>query len=271
MVDTSSRTTISDPQFSVNYADVYDLLHLEKPYEEEVDLVLNMVRDATGRAPESMLDLACGTGKHIALFSQRGLYVHGNDLSEGMIGCAEKRLREIGAQRYRLTTSPMQVVRASAHDGDGFDLVTAFYTAMGYVVEPGELDKLLVRIQNLVKPGGCFFADLWNGHKMASGFSAHREKTAEDDRITVHRESSVRHLPARNALDVHFSFRLSDKQGRELENFEESHQVRYHTPFEVENLLLAHGFEEIRSGPFFDDARATEDAWNFFVFSRRVA
>ena len=256
-------------QFTASYADSYDLLHQDKPYAEEVGLVLALAQERLGHAPQSVIDLACGTGRHLALFAAHGLRVHGNDLSPGMSSRAEQRLRESGASGWSLSTAPMQSVQVRAEAEAGFDLATAYYTAMGYLVQPGELDRFLRNVWSLLKPGGCFFADLWNGARMAQEFSPRRERRAHNEALQIHRVSTVTAQPALNALSVNFSFKVAHVKSGATEHFEETHQVRYHTAVEVENLLLAHGFDAVATAPFFDEASHTESAWNFYVIGQK--
>jgi ubiquinone/menaquinone biosynthesis C-methylase UbiE len=256
----------ADPQFSAKYAECYDLLHTSKTYGEEVDLVIGLASDALGHKPAHVLDLACGTGVHLVEFAQRGLSVHGNDLSSGMLERSERRLMASGVVNYHLTLGPMQDVPA---EQGSVELAAAFYTALGYLVDPVQLHRFFRHLHSILKPGGCFFADLWNMHKMAVHYSPSRNRSAENENLSVHRTSSVSNVAARNALEVQFNFDVDDKRSHARDSFSETHLVRYHTVSEMENLLLAHGFSLLKSGPLFDEATRTEDAWNFFVFAQR--
>ena len=257
----------NDAQFSVRYAETYDLLHQAKTYGDEVDFVSRLATEAMGRKPGNVLDVACGTGKHLVEFAQRGIAVHGNDLSEGMLACSKRRLHDKGIRDFHLTHGPMQDVKP-LHAS--VDLVTAFYTALGYLAEPAELERFFRNLQTLLKPGACFFADLWNMHKMATQFSPSRTKTAENEQLLVRRESSVTHVANKNALKVDFKFDIEEKARGAKESFTESHLVRYHSVPEMDNLFRAYGFRLVKSGPYFDEAKRSEDSWNFFVLAQRV-
>lgn len=257
-----------DAAFSVLYADVYDLLHEDKPYQAEVQLVLDEAA-ALGITPRNVIDLACGTGRHLAEMSRRGLYVHGNDISPSMIALAARRLRAADPTRFRLTTEPMQTVMARPPNGEGFDLATIYYTAMGYVVSPEELHRLFCNLGRLVAPGGLLYADVWSAQKMVREFSPRRERCAENAKWMVRRMSDVTHVPEANALRVAFGIGVTNKETGETRQFDESHLVRYYSVPEVTNLLLAHGFRPLVMRPFFEQAERIEDAWNFYFIARR--
>ncbi len=252
--------------FSESYAEIYDLLHAEKPYAEETDFVLALLKQKNQHALGSVLDLACGTGGHVIEFLKRGLYVHGNDLSAEMIAQAQRRLAEFDSDKFSLTTQPMQTVSAKS----ATDLAVALYTAIGYLVSPDQLDQFFRNLHRLLRPGGLVFADVWNGQKMAQHFSTCREKLAENERWQVRRASLVSHVPLRNALSVQFHFDVLDKRQVTRSSFEEAHEVRYFTVAEIETLLLAHGFRPLHFAPF-GETSSIEDCWNFcFLAERRV-
>lgn len=260
---------MTNQQFSETYSELYDLLHDNKNYASEVETVFSLVLKDRGTPPKSVIDLACGTGRHLVKFAQLGLQIHGNDISSGMISRTENRLLDAGVKTYNLTNSPMQSVVARSDDsGEGFELATAFYTALGYLVEPSELDNFFRHMTTVLIPGGYLFCDLWNGHKMAREFSPSRTRQAENATTKVTRVSSVTHVPAQNSLNVSFKFEVQNKTNSTIEYFEETHLVRYHTVPEIENILKAHGFELVSIGPFFDDAKLAEDAWNFYFLAR---
>jgi ubiquinone/menaquinone biosynthesis C-methylase UbiE len=68
----------------------YDAIYAWKDYPAEVDRLLSIIRE---RVPEagSLLDVACGTGKHLELLRDH-YRVEGVDLDPEMIALARERL-----------------------------------------------------------------------------------------------------------------------------------------------------------------------------------
>ena len=66
--------------FGKTYASAYDAMYAEKDYEGEVDL-LEAAFERFGSRVESVLDLGCGTGNHLAPLARRGYEVAGVDRS----------------------------------------------------------------------------------------------------------------------------------------------------------------------------------------------
>ena len=270
---TLTENSHNNQQFSKLNAVTYDIIYQNKPYTEEATMVLNLFHKAHGRMPETYIDLACGTGKHLVEFAKKEIFVHGNDLSQEMLDCAAIRLKQLGTERYFLNQSPMQSCKVSPKNAGAnrFDLATAFYTTVGYLTDPQDLDLFFKNLRtNVLKPGGCLFADLWSGHKMATGFSPYREKHVENEHWTVRRISKVKHLASQNTLHVHYDFEIQSKHTAEITKFSEDHHVRYHTEAEIVSLCQAYGLKILDMGPFFDEANQIHDAWNFYLFAQLV-
>jgi SAM-dependent methyltransferase len=257
--------------FANRYALVYDLLHGGKSYSKEIEDVLAMIKRSGFDQPQCAIDMASGTGQHAKALVDKGLFVHANDLSASMIEAARERFSSIDTKKYFLSVSPMQNVEMSsvAKTKGGYDLATAFYTTVGYLVDPNDLHTFFLNLRKILKPGGLFFADFWNGQKMSTQYSPSRERIAENDHIKVLRKSVNKHLPTANALEVTFDFDLTYKASGQREQFSEKHLVRYHFVPEIVSLLKAYDFKIMLTAPFFEDAPSAVEAWNFCVLAVR--
>jgi SAM-dependent methyltransferase len=254
--------------FGAAYAGIYDSLYRDKPYAREVAFVCERFQAATGRTPQRVLDLACGTGNHFPELQRRGISGHANDLSAAMLERAQARVAATPA--FSFSCCPMQELRLNARErGEGFDLTMAFYTALGYLTAPVELDACLRRIPGWLRPGGLFFGDLWNGHRITRDFEPRRERRISGPEWEGTRISEVTAQPDRNALHTHFTCQVTERRTGRTRRFEEDHLVRYFTPTEWETLLLAHGFELIECAPFFEPDETLASCWNFYFLARR--
>ena len=65
---------------------VYDLAFSYRNYEREVSELMAWHRDVSrgGRPPESVLELACGPGRHMLEFARAGIRGWGVEISEAM-------------------------------------------------------------------------------------------------------------------------------------------------------------------------------------------
>lgn len=254
------------PSFSDHYASVYDAIYREKPCEEEANFVFDIASEILGGEPKQVIDFACRTGRHVAFFAQRGCYVHANDFSSAMIERTHKRLDEANCRHFRLSSEPMGGLDATAPNSAGFDLAFALDTSIGYLIEDAAINGFLRSVLRILRPGGVFFADVWNGRKISRDFEPNRERVAEDDRFWVRRVSRVTQIPSEDLLNVEFQFTSREKASNGIRSFCESHCARYHWPEDLEGRLRNHGFEKIRLGPFFSDGSQLEDSWHFYIF-----
>ena len=70
--------------FEKEYAAYYDMLYKNKKYDLEADYVSELLHEA-GIHDGNLLDVGCGTGKHLAFMRSKGFSVSGVDISQNMI------------------------------------------------------------------------------------------------------------------------------------------------------------------------------------------
>ncbi len=138
----------------------------------------------------SVLDIACGAGRHALELARLGCTVTGNDLSPFLL---EEARREAVKNQLQLTLTccDMRHIPADAH----FDLVVQLFTSFGYF-ERKEDDRLVLgKAYRALKEGGWYVLDLLNPVPLARNLVPHSQKTVgnifilekrafEDDRIT---------------------------------------------------------------------------------------
>src|SRR5215472_13474172 len=123
-------------------ADLYDLVYSFKNYAEEVVRLRGMV----GREGGTLLDVACGTGRHLALLAEH-YRVEGVDLDPAMVELA--RARGLTAAVGDLLTLDL---------GRRFDVVTCLFSSIGYVPD---LARAVGRLAAHVAPGGVVVVEPW--------------------------------------------------------------------------------------------------------------
>jgi dTDP-3-amino-3,4,6-trideoxy-alpha-D-glucopyranose N,N-dimethyltransferase len=132
-------------------ARVYDLLYSFKDYEAESRDLAALIRERNPDA-RSLLDVACGTGKHLELLRASFPDVAGVDLDEGLLAVARERLPDVP-----LTMTDMRTVDL----GGTFDAVTCLFSSVGYLRDGGELASAIGRMAAHLAPGGVLVVDGW--------------------------------------------------------------------------------------------------------------
>lgn len=143
-------TTVS---YSGDQATVYDLIYdaRGKNYDVEADRLLRLIRD---RKPDagSLLDVGCGTGRHLQRLCEWFSPVEGVDLSEDMIRLAKTRLPEV----------PLHVDDMRTLDlGRRFDVVTCLFGVIAHVGSRDELRTAVARLAAHLNPGGVLAVEPW--------------------------------------------------------------------------------------------------------------
>jgi SAM-dependent methyltransferase len=131
-------------------AELYDALTRTKDYAGAV-ATLNRVIQETAPGASSLLDVACGTGKHLEHF-QQNYQVEGLDLSPRMIEIA----------RTRCPKGSFHCASFLEFDlGRVFDVVTCLFGAIGYAKTIENLDRAIQRMSDHLRPGGVLIIEPW--------------------------------------------------------------------------------------------------------------
>ena len=106
---------------------------------------------ARNPAARTLLDVACGTGKHLE-YLRNDFDVEGVDLDEGLLAVA----------RARLGSVPLHVGDMRTLDLDRrFDAVTCLFSAIGHVTSTSELDAAIASMAAHLEPGGVLLVEPW--------------------------------------------------------------------------------------------------------------
>jgi SAM-dependent methyltransferase len=136
-------------------AELYDAFYdaLGKDYEAEARTVLRLVRSRRPgrRPPASLLDVACGTGRHLAAFGAT-VRVTGVDLDADMLRVAAGRCPKASLIRADLRTLDL---------GTRFDAVTCLFGSVAYVRTLSGLRQAVALLARHVSPGGVLVVEPW--------------------------------------------------------------------------------------------------------------
>lgn len=139
--------------FGSEHADVYEATYRArgKDWEVEADDVVRLLRERSPSAA-SLLDVACGTGAHLAAFATRLEHVEGLEIASAMRDRAARRLPSV-----ELHAGDMRDFRI----GRQFDAVTCLFTSVNYVREVSEMRAAIRRMAAHLVPGGVLFVEPW--------------------------------------------------------------------------------------------------------------
>ena len=132
-------------------AHVYDLLYSFKDYEAEVRDLVSLIR-ARNPGAGSLLDVACGTGKHLEPLRADFSDVAGIDLNAELLAIAQARLPDVPFTEADMRTFDL---------GRTFDAVTCLFSSVGYLRDEADLAEAVTRMAAHLGPGGVLIVDGW--------------------------------------------------------------------------------------------------------------
>ncbi len=237
-----------------DYATYYDTFYAEKKYDLEVDRVIelcNRYRPSLNR----VLDMGCGTGRHMEVILARGFGCDGFDLSQSMIDQAKRRLE--GAD-CRLRTGDIRNYRSNRK----YDLVVSMFAAMGYLAGVDALVDGLRTARHHLARDGLFIFDGWFGPAVYRQLPETREH-----RYTIGDRTIIRHVTpeldlAAGTVTAHYTIEVQ-QAGRSIDTIRESHVLRPFFPGEVALAARAADLEVIDILPFPDIETPLDlNTWN---------
>ena len=132
-------------------AEAYDIVHDRKPYAQEARKVRRLAKRFASRPLRRLLDVACGSGRHLEQFS-RWFDCVGVDSSPQMMARARSRVPQAELALGRMESFAL---------GRQFDLVTCLFSAIGYARSVGELRRTIRNLARHTAPGGVIVVEPW--------------------------------------------------------------------------------------------------------------
>lgn len=203
-----------------------------------VDLFLARARPS-GSA--RVLDLACGSGRHLDRLRASGLRAVGLDLSPELLREARRRPDVSGA----LVRGDM---RALPFGDEAFDGLVSFFTSFGYFHTPEEDRAVVSEMRRVLRGGAAFLIDYLNARRV-------RERL-EPETVSETEEGLVRQIRWLEGDQVVKRIEIVEEGGTEVYH----ERVRLYEPGELTELLAKRGLDvEARMGgydgrPFHQDA-----------------
>jgi ubiquinone/menaquinone biosynthesis C-methylase UbiE len=132
---------------------IYDAIYRArgKDYAAEAERICTLVQQHKGSQGNTLLDVACGTGNHIAYLREK-FDVEGLDNSQEMLEAA--RAKFPGCQFHHADMVDFDL-------GRRFDVITCLFSAIGYVQTHTRLFSALKTFARHLQPGGMTIIEPW--------------------------------------------------------------------------------------------------------------
>jgi len=148
------RRSVDADWYEHAFGDLYSVLYAHRTVEAAAPEAA-FAAEALGLRPgHRLLDLCCGSGRHLVHFARMTDHAVGLDYSRELLfhGRAQH-----GAALRAVRADMRAVPFAGA-----FDAVTNFFTSLGYFKDDAENMQVIAEIAGALKPSGRFFIDYVN-------------------------------------------------------------------------------------------------------------
>ena len=171
--------------------------------------------DLVNPALVSVLDIACGAGRHALELARLGYRVTGNDLSAFLLEEARKEASN-NLLQIKFTCCDMRHIPAGGH----YDLVVQLFTSFGYFESKEDDRKVVGKVYDALRSGGWYVLDLINplhlartivseSQKSSGELAIHEKRTLEGERIS---KTITITSPSKERLTFNESVRLYSKR-----------------------------------------------------------
>ena len=117
------------------------------------------VLDGLLTTPGKLLDLGCGSGRHVVHFARRSFDVTGLDLSGHMLGVTRDKLIREGLHAELLQHD---LCEPGLFDDDVFDYAVCMFSTLGLIRGRAHRVNALREVRRVLKPGGLFVFHVHN-------------------------------------------------------------------------------------------------------------
>lgn len=212
----------------------YDSLTQDIPYEEMLTYMEALLQ-RHGVQPQSVLDLACGTGSMSVLLARRGYQVLAADMSEDMLSMAWEKAAELEENQPFFICQPMQKLRLPYT----VDWVVCCLDSLNYVTNPEHCRQAIQRVYNSLSEGGAFIFDINSAEKLR-GLDGQIFLDENEDTYCVWRaefdlEENI----------CYYGMDLFQRSGKTWERSFEEHREYAYTVEQLTGYLQEAGFRKI--------------------------
>lgn len=214
-----------------DFAYIYDrLMHEDIDYDKWCDYIENLFT-LHGVSPDTLCELACGTGNMTCRMEKRGYKITASDISSDMLTIASEKL-----DSTELVCSDMSKLVLPRK----YDAFLCMIDGLNYVITPKAVMNTFINVKKHLNDGGVFVFDISSQYKL---------KNILGNETFIHSDYDVfyswqnRFIEKYNLSDMLLNFFV--RNGNKYDRFEERHIQRGWNERELTKMLKKAGFSEI--------------------------
>ncbi len=210
---------------------VYDALMTDVDYAARAAYLLRLF-DRHGTRPETILDIACGSGSLCAEFLKHGIDPVGIDSSETMLLCAREKL---GPDVLLLEQDMCEMDLYGTVDG-----AVCTLDSLNHLCKTSQLLEVFRRVRWFIEPQGLFVFDVNTPYKHCEVLGDNTFVSETEDVMCVWRNH---YLPRTGEVDIQLDF-FVEEDGM-YTRYTEAVRERAYTEKTLRRLLSKAGFETV--------------------------
>ena len=164
----------------------YHILYKNRDEREARFFIENLCNFLAIKPNSSLLDLACGKGRHSITLNELGHKVLGVDLSQNSISVAKQHER----RGLHFEVHDMRKIIP----GLSFDVIFNLFTSFGYFDSSIENKKVIFSVANMLYEKGIFVIDFLNADKVVANLVSEEEKMIDGIQFLIKRIVEGEHI-----------------------------------------------------------------------------
>lgn len=234
---------------SENYLKVYK--HRDN---SEAERLVGLIEKNVNLKPQaSVLDMACGAGRHAIAFAKKGFKITAVDLSQRLLAEAKKNAISAGVDINFVLSDILEY-----ETNQLFDLAVNLFTSIGYFEDDEENYAVIKKADSLIKEGEFFVLDYFNRNFLLKNLVPTSIILENGLKITQNRSISGNRVVKKIIIE---------KDGS-IEEFYES--VRLYSYEEIISFMNHAGFNIIKEiGDFYGNAFEKETSPRLILFAKK--
>ena len=236
-----------DSWFEKWFDENYLLLYFHRNRRDAMEQRELIVREVSPGKNWKMLDLACGEGRHVQLFKEKGYRTFGMDLSETLLKNGKRKFYQIDLIRGDMRSIPGK-----------FDMIMSLFTSFGYFMRDEDNIKVISEIYDSLEENGVFWLDFLNPLFVKTNLVSENKKELPD---------GIKVIEKRKIVDGRVEKEIEFVKRDEKKVYKES--VRLFSRENLIDILQKAGFKIVKIFGDYKGSLWRESSERTIIFSKK--
>lgn len=245
---------VKKPDYT-SLAEIYDTVMEDVDYEVWADFIDEIIQVHHPK-PETVLELACGTGSLAFALNRYGCYdIMGTDKSQAMVEKARAKATE---KKTDIEFKQMDFLNIELDKT--FDIIVSIFDSVNYLHTPADIKKLLEQTKKLMARNSLFIFDFTTPKNSRQAIKyLDNEEGITSDNYKFFRKSKYD-----EKQQIHYNIfeieKLADDHQKVVARYTEEHQQRTYSLTQMQQIVGETDFEIVANYSEFDLDEATPES-----------